>query len=148
MRNSILIALAVGWLVVADLSAVVDRPPKKTADPVPNDVMLLQGTWEFEALEMNGQQLAAKEIAVKLGNPRLVIKGNQLTCQSSRKTSTIPLKIDPTKNPKEIDLAGMPLGNRNGFRGTYVLNGDRLTTGPLKDNDRVQYRFVWRRVKP
>jgi uncharacterized protein (TIGR03067 family) len=144
MRKSCFLALAASFLAAANSPAVVDRPPKKKADPTATEAQLLQGTWQFEDLEFNGRRYG-KQIALKFGNPVLVIANDQLTIRSSRGATTIKLRIDPTKNPKEIDLAGIPLGNSGQFTGTYTLEKDMLKTGP-GTNGGPRYIFHWKRV--
>jgi uncharacterized protein (TIGR03067 family) len=74
-----------------------------------------------------------------------MIANDQLSVRSVRGTSTIKLRLDPTKNPKEIDLTGMPLGNQGNFTGNYALEGDTLKTEP-GNNGGVRYIFYWKRV--
>lgn len=75
--------------------------------------MRLEGVWkvvkeEPTSLKQSGQ---------------LTIKGNTLNNESDG--STLHFKIDPTKNPKWIDMENV--FGHNPIPGIYKLDGDRLT---------------------
>jgi RNA polymerase sigma factor (sigma-70 family) len=92
-----------------------------SAAPVPrSDLERFQGTWWFANLEMNGQ-------AAQPGNTRMIFDGGQ--CQLDAGGNPLPMTfhLDPTKEPKTIDLEYF-LGNDKVLgRGIYRLEGNRLT---------------------
>jgi uncharacterized protein (TIGR03067 family) len=151
-------ALVLVLLAAANLPAVPDRPgKKKKVDPVKEELKKLQGTWVFTNLEFNGRQYAANQFGAKFGNPTLVIKGNQLTCQSRGQTTSIALKADPKKTPKEITAVPVIFGAGGARPGIYVLTGDTLKIclprignqrpGNFNTNGTRTYVVTWTRSK-
>jgi uncharacterized protein (TIGR03067 family) len=160
MRWTGLTALVLALFVVTDLSAVADRPEKKKkVDPVEKEIKKLQGTWRFTNFEFSGRQYGA-EIGAKLGNPRLVIKGKKLTVQSRGQTTTINLKVNPKKQPKELDAVPLLFGGRGASPGIYVLEGNTLKIclprlgnqrpanfNTQNGNGNRNYVITWQRIK-
>jgi uncharacterized protein (TIGR03067 family) len=162
MKMRVLLVLTAGLLAAPQLSAVPNRPAKKK-DPVKEEMRKLEGTWECTGLELNGRQYQA-EILLKLGNPKLVIKGKKLTGSSDRgfrgqnQAATIDLKIDPKKKPKAIDLAGQILAGQGTVQAIYELKGDTLKTCYSRNGGQRPTEFstavgnnniilTWKRVK-
>jgi uncharacterized protein (TIGR03067 family) len=132
MKMRVLLVLTAGLLAAPQLSGVPNRPAKKK-DPVKEEMRKLEGTWECTGLELNGRQLDGR-ILLKIGTPKLVIKGKKLTGSVDRgfggqnQDATIDLKIDPKKKPKAIDLAGHILVRQGTVEAIYELKGDTLKT--------------------
>jgi len=80
MKMRVLLVLTAGLLAALPLPAVPNRPAKKK-DPVKEEMRKLEGTWECTGLEYNGLPYTDKtldKVLAKIGNPRLVFKGNKL----------------------------------------------------------------------
>jgi uncharacterized protein (TIGR03067 family) len=60
----------------------------------------LQGAWTIAALEVNGVDVPAK----KLEGTTLTIKGDQYVVTMKDRTFANAIKLDPSKDPKEIDM--------------------------------------------
>ena len=153
-KIALLAAVVVGLWAAAQAAAVVDPPAKqkKKPDPVQEEVAKLQGTWELVDFEYRGRRYG-QEIKAKLGNPRLVIKGDRLTGVTNGKATTIALKIDITKNPKQIELTPQTLTGQGNVSAIYEFDGETLRTclgrggmkRPTGFND--GYVMIWKRAK-
>jgi uncharacterized protein (TIGR03067 family) len=84
----------------------------------------LQGTWAFVSVEANGNKAPAD----KLKDLRWVIRGDQLFRREGGRTiAEATIRLDPTRKPKTIDLAGKDKeGRSRRGLGIYELDGDRL----------------------
>lgn len=114
MKLGLLAVLALSFLLAAD------QPAAKEAR---QELEKLQGTWRFVSLEIDGQALP--EGALK--DAKIVIKGDAFDSSSFGIVYTGTVKVDPTQNPKTIDLAfnaGPEKGNTT--LGIYELDGDTL----------------------
>jgi uncharacterized protein (TIGR03067 family) len=146
-------------MVAASLGGVVDRPvPKKDAPK--EEQKKLEGEWRAVILETRGRQLS--EESVRLRDVRLVIQGDEYKLSMrGRIPKTMHFKVDPTSNPKTIDLVindgfGKP---QTTYYGIYVLEGDTLkicqsrpagkrpTEFSTKGTER-HVIYVFKRVKP
>ncbi|MCI0458186.1 MAG: TIGR03067 domain-containing protein [Gemmataceae bacterium] len=114
--------LFVAVLIAADVSA---QDAKKELDK-------LQGEWMMFSREANGKKSDNT-------NWKLTIKGDQWTVtrpDGEGVAVQAMIKLDPSKEPKEIDL--ILKGDRS-TRGIYKLEGDTLTfcrPGPSKNAER------------
>jgi uncharacterized protein (TIGR03067 family) len=54
-----------------------------------------------------------------------------------RRTAEYRLKVDPTKDPKWVDLSAERLGDRT-LKGIYLLDGDKLTICYAYDPDALR----------
>jgi RNA polymerase sigma factor (sigma-70 family) len=106
---------AVGLLAVAGLVAVfllfwtwVQKP--KT------DQELLQGTWKVTKMWFGGREGLKEDID-------MIFAGNQFTQRAVRSTFQASFRLDPGKDPKEIDFL---FARRVTWRGIYRLEGDHL----------------------
>jgi RNA polymerase sigma factor (sigma-70 family) len=113
-----------------------DKEKRGAAKAAPKtDLDRLQGVWKLDHAEINGGTARNLEALKKV---RLVIKGDKITLgKDEGHDETGSIKVDSTKQPKEIDLiltgpAGNPLTNP----GIYKLDGDKLTIcyAPHLDN--------------
>ena len=112
----------------------------------------LQGEWTMHSREVNGKPSANT-------NWKLTIKGDQWTVtrpDGDNAAVQATIKLDPSKNSKEIDLTSK--GDRS-MRGIYRLEGDTLTfcrPGPsqnaerpkeFKTTDSPNEIIVWKRTQ-
>ncbi|HEV3144150.1 MAG TPA: sigma-70 family RNA polymerase sigma factor [Gemmataceae bacterium] len=108
----------------AGLSYVVHAQEKdKEKDPAKSDQERLEGTWEVTSAQMSGKEAEGQE-AANIKEHKIVFKGDTLTAKEKCK-----FKLDPTKNPKELDLE-VDVGNeveKGTWKGIYELKGDDLT---------------------
>jgi uncharacterized protein (TIGR03067 family) len=116
MLPKLISLLAVVVLALATTQAPTVQPEKS-----------LEGIWEIVSIDHDGK-------SIPLAGPLIVvIKGDQIVEKKSGEVSR--LKLDPTKNPKEIDWIGLKGTNAGtNARGIYILEGDTLkicqTTDP------------------
>ena len=146
MRWSIAMGFAVSLLIGADA-------PKADA---PKDEKTLQGTWSLSAGEADGKALSEKQ----LKDGKLVLKGDDYTVTlADIGTVKGTQKLDPTKEPKTIDIKDASGPNKDKTcLGIYELKGDefRVTFAPpgkprptkfTTAAGSGQWMHVWKRVK-
>jgi RNA polymerase sigma factor (sigma-70 family) len=107
---------AAGLLGVAGLVAVVllfFTQGRKAQ----TDAELLQGTWKEARVWFRGQEVPAANLEMTFAGDRFTMRADILPPTSAA------FRVDPSKNPKEIDLF-YPDGATN--PGIYRLDGDRL----------------------
>jgi uncharacterized protein (TIGR03067 family) len=108
--------------------ALVLLPLLAAADPAPDakqEADKLQGEWTMVSLETRGRK--STDEAVK--GYRLTIRGDrwEVTRGGAAAGGDITFKLDPSKDPKEIDLVTKSRGAESVSRGIYKLEGDTLT---------------------
>jgi uncharacterized protein (TIGR03067 family) len=115
----------------------------------------LQGEWTMVSLEENGMKVA-DETAKQY---KLTVKENQWIVTRSGKEgfAKVTFKIDPTKDPKTIDLTYKTGDKESVSQGIYKLAGDTLTLcrtdskaerpKQFKIRDKLDTLVVWKRVK-
>jgi uncharacterized protein (TIGR03067 family) len=142
-------------LIVAVLLGVGAAPPP--LDPAKRELARLQGTWEMEALEVNGAEVPAK----KLKGTTLTIKGNKYLVKVKDTEYEVTIELDPGKDPKAIDMY-LPDGNEAPklAKGVYDLDGDtfRICRHQMAGEDRPRqigswpdtnlFVVTWKRKKP
>ena len=146
MRWGIAMGFAVSLLIGADALK---------AD-VPKDEKTLQGTWSLSAGEADGKALPEKQ----LKDGKLVLKGDDYTVTlADIGTVKGTQKLDPTKEPKTIDIKDASGPNKDKTcLGIYELKGDEFRVAfappgkprPTKFTtaaDSGQWMHVWKRVK-
>jgi uncharacterized protein (TIGR03067 family) len=114
-------------------------PPKaedkktKTVDKqeaIKKELERLEGTWTIVAWEIAGQKLADEALKDLQAMP-IVIKGNEWTQTHPQWMYKETLQIDPTKDPKTIDMLFRSPRGKILTRGIYSLtrttDGERLT---------------------
>jgi uncharacterized protein (TIGR03067 family) len=86
----------------------------------------LQGTWDLISLEKDGQSVATQEV----NQQRLVwiIEADQIVMQSSNERSTARYSVDPSENPRRIDLTftSDPEKQDRTLRGIYARTNGNL----------------------
>jgi uncharacterized protein (TIGR03067 family) len=108
MKTRALCGLVVALLLVA---AEGQGDAKKDQDR-------LQGTWTLTAEERDGNKTAAEDL--KKRAVKLTFKGDKVTVQvGDRQEHAETFTLDPSKKPKEIDIADKA-------KGIYELDGDTL----------------------
>src|SRR5262249_28701985 len=97
----------------AAMCRVMSAQPKK-ADPkkdaVKRELEKLQGTWTVASREMKAQKTPAED----LKELQLIIKDDRWTMKHAAGSDKATIKIDPTKEPKTIDLNFSSLGAMGG----------------------------------
>jgi uncharacterized protein (TIGR03067 family) len=118
MRKCIAFVLVLGILVAAD--AAKQDTAKEGFDFQVHDQDRIQGTWAYVSVENGGKLLPPEELA----GVKLVFKGDKLTLTGPGLPDT-PLgtfKLDPTKNPKWMDITNETLRSL----GIYALTENEL----------------------
>src|SRR5262245_12521111 len=106
MRARLLMIVAVGLLLAAD----------EGDDAIKAEVKKFQGNWEAQSIH-EGDAKAAEE---KLKGLRLVIDGDKwASYQGDRKGREHTWKVDPSKDPRHLDLTAMINGKEVVFRCLY-----------------------------
>src|SRR5262249_37144658 len=121
-------AMAVGFLVMTALAFADDKKRPAAAQPgVQNDLEKLQGTWSLASRERKGQKTPDEDVK----NWKLTIKDDEWTVKYPGGTDKATIKLDPSKDPKTIDLMVEFRNAKVLERGIYRLasssDGDILT---------------------
>jgi len=90
---------------------------------MPEDIDLLQGTWNVSALEVDGQKMPESV----LGTAQIVIKGSRFTSTGMGAVYEGTIELDTSKKPKHLTMhfdAGPEKGNKN--LGIYEIKNDRF----------------------
>jgi len=83
------------------------------------ELEILQGEWKVVSLDLRGKKSEGKRMKP------LVVKGNEWTGLAGAKLTI--KRIDPSKNPKELDLILEVKGTQGLYPAIYKLEGDTLT---------------------
>ena len=109
---------------------------QKSATP-PEDATNIQGKWKPVSVKAFGKEVPTE----KLEQGRLVVEGDKLSFMTGdRHEESFSFTLDPSKNPKEIDMTaldreGQPVvrretsndpGTKDVRKGIYSLEGDNL----------------------
>lgn len=132
-----LVTTGVG-LALAALAALLWFYVLRPHDPVKADLARLQGTWQAKSMTFGNKEFA---IAEGGGNGRWVIEtgeSNRLVFLGQGMPVVFTFDIDPTKQPKAMDLA--PRGRpQAAWHWIYEIEGDRLRmAGPYGPGERPQ----------
>ena len=98
------------WVVL--LQAAGDDKAKK-------DLASMQGAWDMHALEINGKEVPPGQI----GDTVLIIKGSEYRTKiKGKELFGFQLKLDPSKNPKEVDMVQKQAdGSEKIVKGIYTF---------------------------
>jgi uncharacterized protein (TIGR03067 family) len=107
------------------------------------DQELFQGTWKVSKVLFRGQELPPADID-------MIFAGDQFTLQAGGGANAATFRLNPTKDPKEIDVVFQRLGVT--WPGIYRLEGDRLllclnTEGRERPRDFTGSRFFYYEVQ-
>jgi uncharacterized protein (TIGR03067 family) len=116
----------VGLILGVGLLLAADTPSDKAKEEAK-----FKGTWTVSKMTSDGKE---KE---DTGGVKFVIKGNTITIRSEGQDRKMTFKIDPTKDPKVIDLVPAE-GKYKGktLKGIYSFDNDTLKisfTNPGED---------------
>jgi uncharacterized protein (TIGR03067 family) len=125
-------------------------------DAVKKDLKALQGTWTVVSMEMDGKFLP-DESRRKI---KLTIAGEAFTFDNGEGTHGGIYKVDPTKDPKELDIV-ITRGDEKGkvYLVSYKFEGGRMIQCMELSNERRPREFtgkagsgcaleVWQRQQP
>jgi uncharacterized protein (TIGR03067 family) len=133
MRRKLILVVASSFLLAA---------ADKKEDPVKKDLAKLQGTWTMTALEVDGKPVPED----KLTSSTLTIKGDKYIIKVEDNTYKCTIKLDPSKDPKEIDMTFLDGPNKDKTgKGIYVLEKDTFKICRALDpgKDRPQNLGTW-----
>jgi uncharacterized protein (TIGR03067 family) len=110
--------------VLALLLGLPGVPAAADKDPVAKELKRLEGTWVGESGEDNGKRMAADDVR----QGKLIFKGQSVIARREG-GEDVPgvVTIDPTKDPKTIDLIPVTAEKGQTLAGIYKLEGDTLT---------------------
>jgi uncharacterized protein (TIGR03067 family) len=112
-------------MLAASLVSVADRPPKtKKGNAVQQEMQRLEGRWSIVSLESNGRRFPAASL--QRLDYKLEIKDAQFIREIRGRKITMKLQIDPTKNPRAMDLTTSTPRPRT-YYAIYKVEGDTLT---------------------
>jgi uncharacterized protein (TIGR03067 family) len=129
--------LAAGLPQEAQKPADPPRPEDKKVtavdkkEAIQKELKKLEGTWTIVSWEVQGRKLAGEELKA-VQSLQIAIKGNLWTHSHPQWMYKVTIQIDPTKDPKTIDLTfPLPMGKKVLTRGIYQLShtteGETLT---------------------
>ena len=86
-----------------------------------DELKRFEATWKFVSIEVRGRSVPADLFQ----DDRLILKGKQFTSTVQGNTTHGTFKIDPTREPKTIDITFTDgPGKDNSQKGIYELDGD------------------------
>jgi uncharacterized protein (TIGR03067 family) len=134
LKAVLMVAACLGFVALAPERTAPAAPvPKQEPDPVKLDLARLQGTWQMVGGEHRGEKLDPNEL--KKYQTTWEFKGEEITFRSTANKDgfQVPFKIDPTKQPKAINLGPIYVNGKlqehtkgNDSPGIYDLKGDTL----------------------
>ena len=118
------------WAVPGDETPAGPRSPAQTPR---RPQAALRGTWQMVSYEVAGLRLAPEALREK--EPRLTFDADgHVTVRATdhagmNLTVRGTYKLDPSRNPKTIDLTVTPPGQKKSFRlyGIYAVKGDQMS---------------------
>lgn len=120
MKTRVLLVMAVSLLIAADATEDVKKEKEK-----------LKGTWSLVAVQVPKGEKGPTPKEIK--EMKMIFGEDQMTPKfGDKEDKPASYKIDPSKNPKEIDM--MP-GDRM-VKGIYLLAGDTLKLCLAQKGDR------------
>jgi uncharacterized protein (TIGR03067 family) len=110
-------------LLLAAVVAVAFSTAARAEEPGKDDAKAMEGTWEFVSGEVGGRKLPDEVLKTM----SLVLEGGKYTTKSPGPDDKGTVKIDPARNPREMDVAGVEGPNKGkNFPAIYALDGDSL----------------------
>lgn len=110
-------------------------------DAAKKDLERLQGSWTMHALEINGKSVT------KIQDTNLTIKKNEYTTMVRKKEQPgLKFKLDPSKNPKWIDMTQpQPDGTEKVLKGIYKIEDDTfvICRGTAPEHERPNQFATW-----
>ena len=109
---------------------------------IKQDLKALQGTWVLTAMEANGIEVPP----AKLQGTEMTIKDDQYIVKVKDREFKVTLKLDPTKDPKEIDMIFQEGANKEKVhKGIYKIEKDefKLCRGLNPDQERPNQFGTW-----
>jgi uncharacterized protein (TIGR03067 family) len=108
------------------------------AEPL-TDTEKLQGTWLLTALERDGT--AVPKAQLEKVHLKITFKGNQVTFEYSDHSELGTYQVEPTANPKTIDV----VTELDTSKGIYRLEGDSLTICGVPNGEERPTEFTTKR---
>jgi uncharacterized protein (TIGR03067 family) len=107
----------------ADAARLADSAGRGDLKKTNEEAKAMEGTWEMTSGEMGGQKLPD----AVLKTFTLVLKDGKYTVKSAGPDDKGTVRIDPAKQPKEMDVIGEEGPNKGKtFPAIYELDGDSL----------------------
>lgn len=106
------------------------------------DLERLQGTYTIAAMEVDGK-LVSEE---RLKGTTLTIKGDRYILKVKEQTFETVLRLNPTKDPKEVDMVFVDGANKDKVgKGIYKIEGDtfKLCRALQPERDRPAEFATW-----
>jgi uncharacterized protein (TIGR03067 family) len=111
-------------------------------DKAKKDLAQMQGKWTMHALEINGKDVPPKQIAdtflsVKDNIYRTIVKGKE--------QFGFRIKLDPSKDPRAIDMILNEGGVEKVYKGIYKLENDSfvMCRGGSPEQERPNQFATW-----
>ena len=117
-------------VAVLALAAGCGKKSSTSADSGGGGTSSLEGTYLLVGMEAGGKQFATEEELAKEPEGERIFKvtADKMIATKNGKEDPVTYKLDPSKTPKEIDLAGKKFdGKDEKMYGIYKLEGDKLT---------------------
>lgn len=111
-------------------------------DPAKKDLKGFEGTWVIAALEVNGKDVPTQN----LEGTSVTIKGTSYTVKVKDTLFPMVIKLDPSKDPKEIDMTPTEGDKKDQVhKGIYKLEKDtfRICRGLRPDQNRPNQFGTW-----
>ena len=121
--GSVLACVMIGAFALAD-------PPK--SDAARKELEGLRGTWTCTGIERDGKEDRSEQARAGAGYMKLTFRGDTVRFEAvilgEKVSQSGTIRIDPTTEPKRIDLTFNPGEEEAGptIRGIYALAGDKL----------------------
>ena len=107
------------------------------------DLQQMQGTWIMHALEINGKEVPPQQIQ----DTYLTVKRDVYQTKTKKKEHDgLRLKLDPSKNPKAVDMIKTaPGGAEEVIKGIYLIEKDtlKICRGLSPEHERPNQFATW-----
>lgn len=112
------------WLLLTAIPLLLAAAGPEDS-PAAKERKKLQGAWVWTSAILDGQ--SSFEDDIKAGKVVEVFDGDEIIVkQDGQETGRVTYSIDPTKNPKWLDITFTRDGKRQTCLGCYQLDGDTL----------------------